>query len=280
MPALLSLQSFVSFGHVGHAAALPPLWALGVEVWPIHTVLFSSHPGWSGWTGERVDAGLMASLVAGIEATGALERGDALLTGYLGQPDAAAVVSDALARLRRANPAARFVCDPVLGDDGQLYVPAALVDHYRERLLPAADIATPNMFELGLLSGRAVRALPEVLAAAASLGCPAVVATGLALDELGADALGVLVWTREARWLIRAPRIAGAFYGTGDVFAALLTAHLLHGRGLEDSALSATAALTHLIARTRDAGQRELAIIHHRWALDTRHEAVHIEELP
>jgi pyridoxine kinase len=280
MPALLSIQSFVSFGHVGHAAALPPLQALGVEVWPVHTVLFSSHPGWPGWAGERVNPRLMSELVAGVEATGAFTRGDALLTGYLGQPDAVEVVLDAHARLLRANPVARFICDPVLGDDGQLYVPAALVELYRHELLPSAQIATPNAFELTTLSALPVHDLATARAACAALGCPAVVATGLRLDELGEQALGVLVWTARRCWLIRAPRAPGELYGTGDVFAALLTAHLLHGRALEVSALAATCALTDLIARTRLLGGRELAIPGHTWALDTHHEAVTIEAIP
>jgi pyridoxine kinase len=280
MPALLSFQSFVSVGHVGHAAALPPLYALGVEVWPLHTVLFSSHPGWQGWQGERVGQGLLSRLLDGIEATGALARADGLLTGYLGQPDTAAVALDALTRIRAQRPDARFICDPVLGDDGQLYVSPALIERYRDALLPAADLATPNAFELATLADRDVSSLEAACAACAMLGCPAIVATGLTLTELPDDQLGVLVWTRDARWLIRAPRIPGVYYGTGDVFTAVLTAHLLRQRALPDAALAATSALTQLIARTHALSGRELALTGHPWALDARHPHVTLERLP
>lgn len=41
-----------------------------------------------------------------------------------------------------------LVCDPVMGDNGKLYVPEALNEIYKKEILPLADVLTPNEFEL------------------------------------------------------------------------------------------------------------------------------------
>lgn len=45
------------------------------------------------------------------------------------------------------------VCDPVLGDNGKLYVPKSLIPIYRNEIIPLSDVCTPNEFEAELLSG-------------------------------------------------------------------------------------------------------------------------------
>ncbi len=70
--AILSLQSHVVFGHVGNSAAVFPLQRLGFEVWPVHTVQFSNHTGYPGWTGRVFEAEHVAELVRGIAERGVL----------------------------------------------------------------------------------------------------------------------------------------------------------------------------------------------------------------
>ena len=153
---LLSIQSHVAYGHVGNAAAVFPLQRMGVEVWPVHTVQFSNHTGYGDWQGQVFDAGLIREVVAGIEQRGVLGECDGVLSGYMGGADIGAAILDAVATVKRANPAARYCCDPVIGDVGRgVFVRDGIPEFMKAKAVPAADIITPNQFELDYLSGRA-----------------------------------------------------------------------------------------------------------------------------
>ena len=70
------------------------------------------------------------------------------------------------ARSSAANPRAVYCCDPVIGDVGRgAFVAPEFAEFMRARAVPAADIVTPNHFELEQLTGRTVRTLAEALAA-------------------------------------------------------------------------------------------------------------------
>src|SRR5450759_4301784 len=116
---LLSIQSHVAYGHVGNAAAVFPLQRMGVEVWPLHTVQFSYHTGYGNWQGRVFDAGMIRELVAGIAQRGVLGTCDGVLSGYMGGADIGSAILDCVASVKRANPAARYACDPVIGDVGR-----------------------------------------------------------------------------------------------------------------------------------------------------------------
>ena len=115
---LLSIQSHVVYGHVGNSAAVFALRRLGVEVWPVHTVAFSNHPGHGAFRGQVADAAAIHELVDGVAAHGALGRCDGVISGYLGTAAIGAEVLAAVAKAKAANPAARYCCDPVIGDVG------------------------------------------------------------------------------------------------------------------------------------------------------------------
>jgi pyridoxine kinase len=150
---VISIQSHVAYGHVGNSAAVFALQRLGVEVWPVHTVQFSNHTGYPDWQGQAFGADHIAAVIDGLAARGALARCDALLTGYIGDPALGAVVADTARRLRAANPRALWVCDPVMGDHGKgLFVREGVPEFMAGTALPAADVVTPNLFELELLS--------------------------------------------------------------------------------------------------------------------------------
>src|ERR1700712_5036052 len=157
---ILSIQSWVAYGHVGNASAVFPLQRLGAEVWAINTVQFSNHTGYGDWTGQVFSGEQVRALVDGIERRGALLRCDAVLSGYLGDPAIGEAVLDAVARVRRANPAALYCCDPVIGDfDTGVYVRPGIEAMLRDRVLAQADLATPNQFELERLTGIECRTL-------------------------------------------------------------------------------------------------------------------------
>src|SRR5688572_23654417 len=160
MVNLLSIQSHVAYGHAGNSAAVFPLQRLGIEVWPIHTVQFSNHTGYGSWRGEVFDAKLIRDVVQGIEERGLLPRCDGVLSVYMGAPETGEAILDAVDWVKAANPAARYCCDPVIGDVGRgVFVQPGVPVFMRERAVPSADIVTPNQFELDYLSGLTSRTI-------------------------------------------------------------------------------------------------------------------------
>lgn len=266
---IVSLQSAVAYGHVGNSAALLPLQRLGHEVWPIDTVQFSNHPGHGGFAGMRLPAAHLTAMVEGLAAVGALDRCDGLLTGYLGEAATVEAARLAAGLIRARRPDALYLCDPVMGDAPRgLYVDPALPEAFRARLLPLADIVTPNRFELECLSGRAVGGLADAAAAARSLlggagrpGPRLVLVTGLE-DEDG-EGLVVLAATAERVWQVATPRLAFSPEpsGTGDLLAALLFGRLLSGYLVPEALDLAVSGLFAVLERTWSERRRELALV-------------------
>lgn len=264
---ILSIQSHVTYGHVGNAAAVFPLQRLGFEVWPLHTLQFSNHAGYAGFAGRVFPAEHLREVVEGLAARGVLETCDAVLSGYLGTAEAGAAVLDAVVRVKRANPRALYACDPVMGDGGGgLYVDAALPELFRGRALPLADLIAPNHFELEVLSGATVVTLDEAVAAARGLvtrGPRAVLVTGLRHDTTRAGDIELLAVTEQRAWRLVTPLLPcdPQPNGAGDLLAALFLGHYLR-RGDAGQALEAAAAATFaVLAATQAAGTRELQLI-------------------
>jgi pyridoxine kinase len=265
---VLAIQSTVAFGHVGNAAAMLPLQMLGHEVWPIDTVRFSNHPGHGRFKGRVVAPTEIAELLAGIADLGLYARTDAVLSGYLGDPGTGAVVAGAVRLVKRANPAARYLCDPVMGDAGRLFVKPEIPTVLRDRLAPLADIVTPNVFELGLLTDSEPTDTASVVAAARVLcarGPGLVVITGLDGADVPADAIDTLAVTPDAAWRVRAPRLGRRFDGAGDCFVGLLLGNLLSGADAPRAVSRAVSSLQPILEATGDA--RDLALVAARDAI-------------
>jgi pyridoxine kinase len=265
----LSLQSHVAYGYVGNRAATFPLQRLGHEVWAVNTVEFSNHTGYGAWKGRAASAQQVADIVQGIEALGEFRRCDALLSGYVGDAALADTILDTARRVRAANAKAVWVCDPVLGDiDTGLYVKPGIDAFFRERAIPAADLVTPNHFELELLTGGKVKTLDEALKASRSLlkGPRLVLLTSLRRDDAGdgpEEGIEMLAVSKDTAWRIATPLIPFDVMpnGTGDAVAALFAAHWLEsgdvGRALEMS----TASIFAVLEETRRLGERELQLV-------------------
>ncbi|HEX5079493.1 MAG TPA: pyridoxal kinase PdxY [Geminicoccaceae bacterium] len=261
--AVLSIQSQVAAGHVGNSAATLPLQRLGFEVIAINTVQLAHHPGHGSWHGHKVEPQRIAQILDGVVRRGALGRCGAMLSGYLGDAAVGGIVLDARAALRAARPDALYLCDPVIGDDGPgVFVSAGIPELMRDRLVPAADIVTPNRFELAFLAAQPVTTLVEARRATARLranGPRLVVATGLSLgDDPG---LAVLADGAEGAWLVATPRLAIAPGGTGDVFSALFLGHYLRAADVGLALERAVSATFDLVERTQASGADELRLV-------------------
>lgn len=266
---ILSIQSHVAYGHVGNSAAVFPLQRLGHEVWPVLTVNFSNHTGYGAWRGPLIDPEDVRAVITGIEERGVLGQVDAVLSGYQGSPAVADVVVDAVRRVKAANPAATYTCDPVMGNaTSGCFVNPEIPPIIREKVVPAADILTPNQFELGFMTGHdnlsAPSSLEEILAgadAARELGPGTILVTSVDRADAPEDTIEMLAVTRDGAWLVQTPRLPLKANGSGDITAALFTAHL-HETGSPAEALArTTSSVFDVLRATLDSGERELRLI-------------------
>ena len=266
---ILSIQSWVAYGHVGNASAAFPLQRLGAEVWAVNTVQFSNHTGYGAWTGQVFTGAEVSILIDGIEARGALPRCDAVLSGYMGDAGIGEAILDAVARVRAVRPDAVYCCDPVIGDEGRgVFVRPGIPEFMRDRALPQADLATPNLFELEHLASRPARTLDAAKQAATALqatmrpdGPRAVLVTSLRTDETPDDAIDMLAAEAGAFHLLRTPLLPLSVNGAGDALAALFLYHRLT-TGSAAAALSAAGSSIHgVLRRTAEAGAREILTI-------------------
>jgi pyridoxine kinase len=262
---ILSIQSHVAYGHVGNSAAVFPLQRMGVEVWPIHTVQFSNHTGYGNWQGRVFDAGLIREVMGGIEQRGALSECDGVLSGYMGGADVGAAILDAVATVKRANPSARYACDPVIGDAGRgIFVARGIPEFMKERMVPAADIITPNQFELDYLAGCESRTLADVLAAVKIVHClgpHAVLVTSLHTEDTPEDAIDLLASDKTGRFRLRTPRLPLVVNGAGDAIAALFFAHYLRIGRIEEALSRAASAIFGVLAKTAEVGAGEMQLV-------------------
>ena len=261
----LSIQSSVAYGHVGNSAATFPLQRLGHEVWPVHTVVFSNHTGYGAWRGPLLPPDDVRAIVTGIAERGVLATCDGVLSGYLGGPGICEVVVDAVAQVKAANPAATYTCDPVMGNaTSGCFVDPAIPPIIREQVVPVADIVTPNQFELGFLTDTEPDDLASTLEsadAARSLGPATVLVTSFLRPDRPDDTIEMLAVTGEGAWSVRTPQLPMKANGSGDLTAALFTAHLKE-TGSPADALSATASSVYaVLAATLESGERELRIV-------------------
>lgn len=262
---LLSIQSHVAYGHAGNSAAVFPLQRLGVEVWPVHTVQFSNHTGYGSWKGEVFGATLIGDVVAGIEQRGVLGECDGVLSGYMGGADIGGAILDAVASVKRANPSARYCCDPVIGDVGRgVFVRPGIPEFMKGRAVPAADIITPNQFELDYLSGRDSKTWTQArdaVKAVHDLGPRAILVTSLHTDATSEDAIDLIASDESGMFLVRTPRLALTINGAGDAIAAMFFVHYLRGGKIAEALSRAASAIFGVLAKTAEAGVREIQIV-------------------
>ena len=262
---ILSIQSHVAYGHVGNAAAVFPLQRMGVEVWPIHTVQFSNHTGYGSWEGRVFDAGMIGEVMTGIEQRGVLGDCDGVLSGYMGSADIGGSILNAVATIKRANPKAKYCCDPVIGDVGRgIYVREGIPEFMKNKAVPAADVITPNHFELDYLSNRTsktVQQAREAVKAVHDLGPHAILVTSLHTEETPKDSIDLLASDKSGCFLLRTPKLLLAINGAGDAIAALFFAHYLRNGKIDEALSRAASGVFGVLVKTAEAGAREIQLV-------------------
>jgi pyridoxine kinase len=244
-------------GRVGGSASTFAMQRLGCDVSLVPSVLYPVTPAPGAARGSRVPQAIFDLVIAGL-ADAWLARLDALHIGYLRTCEQAASVARLIGRVRGAAPKALVMLDPILGDEpGGLYVPREAAEAVKSLLIKAADIATPNRFELGYLAGVPVDTEPAAMAAARRLGPARVVVTSAPARP--GQAATLLVEPGRA-WRVRTPLLPRAPHGTGDLLSGLFLARLLAGEAPPTALAEAVASVQDLITLSHD----ELAMIEHQ----------------
>ena len=262
---VLSIQSAVAYGHVGNSAAVFPLQRIGVEVLPVYTVNFSNHTGYGAWRGPMISPDDVRDVITGIEERGVFGDVDVILSGYQGGEGIADVILDAVARVKAANPNAVYACDPVMGNaKSGCFVAPAIPILLRERVVPAADIITPNQFELGFLTNTEPSDLESTLAsvdAARAMGPSTVLVTSVERPDRPEGTIEMLAVTDAGAWIVQTPHIPMKANGSGDVTAALFTAHFTASGDAADALSKTVSSVYDLLQLTFESGERELQLV-------------------
>lgn len=256
--AVIVISSHVARGSVGNRAAVFALETLGHPVWAVPTVVLPWHTGHAPATRIVPDPEQFSAFMKDLQLAPWLGEVRAVLSGYLGNARQAADVAALVARVKERNPGALYVCDPVMGDLEGLYVPQATAEAMRDLLLPMADIATPNRYELQWIAGRELGDLSALVDAARTLHPPRMLVTSA--PGMMAGGIGNLLVTSDDALLAEHRHIAGPPSGMGDLTAAVFLARLLAGQSDADALQTTTASVCEVMASAARRGGDELQL--------------------
>jgi pyridoxine kinase len=256
--SVISISSQVMRGSVGNRAAVFALETLGHPVWSVPTIVMPWHPGHGPSTRLRFDDEAFAGAMRDLSQAKWRSEVKGVLTGYFGSAAQVHAVAQMIRTLREENPELVFVCDPVIGDKGGLYVQADVAEAIKAELLPLATIATPNRYELAWLVRRDLNSNHEFMLAALELGPKKMLVTSA--DAMMSGGTGNLYVDDKAAILAEHRAIDNAPNGLGDLFGALTLARMLQGHGPERVLQLATASVFEILARTIKRGANELTL--------------------
>lgn len=264
MARILAISSQVTFGSVGLAAIVPALHWLGHEVMAVPTVVLSSHPGYPRFSGETVPVEQLSAIIDAMEANGWFAETAAILTGYLPTLAHVEMAREAVERVRAANPGAIYLCDPVFGDEPDgIYLPAEIASALRDRLLPIANITSPNCFELSWLTGLPVDNLEAARTAALALNVPSVLATSVPAPD---NRLANILFDNGEGLACYVRRRPSAPHGTGDLFSAMYLGNRLNDHSRAYCVGASASAVDASVAASMSRNELPLASAGALWA--------------
>ena len=259
--AVLSIQSHVVYGYAGNTSAVFPMQRMGREVWAVNTVEFSNHTGYSAWRGKVLGAALASSLVRGLAERDVLDRCEAVLSGYLGDASLGNVIAKTVRQVRKKSKNALYCCDPVMGDTGKgLYVKPDIPGIFIKKLVPLADIVTPNHFELEVLTGICPDTIENTCRAMDILhkmGPSVVLVTsyheGAKADLISTNSqISMLVSDSSGKYKIDTPQLplGTTVAGCGDLTAAVFLSRYLETRDSKRTLELCTASIYGILERS------------------------------
>ncbi|HAT2905098.1 TPA: pyridoxal kinase [Serratia marcescens] len=259
---VISIQSQVVYGSVGNGIAYRALLKKGLEALQVPSVLFGCPPYYGKPHGGVISGEWFGGFLDDLIARGVMKRARAVIVGYLGDVMQCHILANWLQRVRALNPQIKIYIDPVMGDYGEgIYVDKRIVNCYRSPFLRLANGLTPNGFELEQLCGRQLSSQEQTQHAAQALlndtteWVLVTSAPGVAQHE---DEVGLMLVTRQETRCFTHPKVKSAVKGTGDLFAALLVSHLLHGAALDAAVVAAGGEVCNVLAEAAHFGWEEI----------------------
>lgn len=257
-PAVIVISSHVARGTVGNRAAVFALESLGFPVWAVPTIMLPWHPGHGRATRIVPDNKSFAALIGDLGKARWLPEVGAIITGYLGDAAQADAIANLVKIVKATNPRILYLCDPVIGDANGLYVPEATAIAIRDKLLPLADVTTPNRFELSWLTGMSVADNPAIIAAAQRLGVERTLVT--TAHGMLAGSIGNLFLSPKSALLVEHRLVDGPSNGLGDLTSALFMSHLLSNEGEERALKGTIASVFEVMARAAKRASDEIML--------------------
>ncbi|MBW9056043.1 pyridoxal kinase PdxY [Rhizobium mesosinicum] len=275
--AVIVISSHVVRGSVGNRAAVFALETLGHQVWALPTIVLPWHPGHGRSTRLTFAEADFEAAIDDLIHAPSIGEVKAVLSGYFGNAAQARSVAKLVSSLREKNPELLYVCDPVMGDLGGLYVPEATAEAIRDHLIPLASLATPNRYELAWLSGAALDDNNAVMEAALSLGPSRMLVTSAV--PMMAGGTGNLYLSGKHALLAEHRVVENPPNGLGDLLAALFLSRLLSGVEDEKALQLATASVFEVLARAVKRGSNELMLASDASSLSTPMAMVQMRHL-
>ncbi|MEO0961614.1 MAG: pyridoxal kinase [Pseudomonadota bacterium] len=244
---ILAISSQVVAGHVGNSAAQFVLQTLGHEVWAIPTVLLSHHPGHGTPAGRGTPAAEIEALLDNLWTGGWMDQVTAVMTGYFTSNDQIDAAANTISRLKHAKPDLPVLIDPILGDNGTVYVHDSVPPTLRDALMPLATITTPNLFELATLT-KLLWPLEDkgsIDQAALSLSIAEVLVTSA--PGTSPETISTRVYAQDNDMTLETQRAPSPPNGIGDVMASSYLAMRLRGAPPKSAATAASQIVSGLI---------------------------------
>ncbi|APA82229.1 pyridoxal kinase [Francisella tularensis] len=272
IPKVLSIQSHVAYGYAGNKAAVFPMQKLGIEVSPIYTVQLSNHTQYDFYKGSFFSAKDIQNVIDGMIANGFLAQQNAILSGYIGNLEIAKVIANTVIELKKLNSDSLYCCDPVFGDkydedeNGHIFASADHPNIFLSHLLPLADIITPNLFELSVLSDSQIRNYDDIITACKKLISKTgnhnqiIIVTSVSFSK---DKTGIAIYHHGNFSYLESPKykVQPKVSGSGDITAAMFLSYLLKGKNLDETLKAVTQCLDGIFRTTHQLNTDELALI-------------------
>ena len=225
---LAVINDFCGFGRCSLTVSLPVVSALKVQCCPVPTSVFSNHTAYDSFFYTDYTSN-MEAYIAEWKKLGLTF--DGILTGFLGSPEQTEIVRHFLEYFK--NEGTVTVVDPVMGDEGSLYATySPELAKQMKRLLPYADILTPNLTEACILTDTVYRTeagnaeLTRICKKLCALGPKKIVISGLERE----DRLINFVYEEGKEPVeVAGPKIGPCRAGTGDVFSSMIAADAVNG---------------------------------------------------
>ena len=260
MKTALIISSQVAASRVGASASAFCLQRLGVNTIVLPTTLLGRHPGWGAPGGGAVDAGHLADMWQAIAAQNI--KIDGILTGYMADLANIALAADIIKSLKSGNPDLITIVDPVMGDHGKLYVPEPIAHSIIKDLLPLADYDTPNLWELGYMTGLPTQTSAQIIDAARALTARTVITSVPSGDDIGA-----MLCTPDGSWRVSHSKFTKTPHGGGDSLAGTFLGRLLTGSTPKDALALSTASIFEILKIAEACGDMELPLVRGQNAL-------------